>query len=68
VESQFGFFPRKLRATHAYEGLTPFGPRFLDEGLQLRARALVVDDFFPTLVAFCKVTQPIEHSATLSLA
>jgi hypothetical protein len=49
------------------EGLTAFGPRFLDESLKLRARTLVVDDFFPPLVALCKLTQLIKHSATLSV-
>jgi hypothetical protein len=47
------------------EGLTAFGPRFLDESLKLRAWTLVVDDFFPALVALCKLTQPIKYSATL---
>jgi hypothetical protein len=47
------------------EGLTAFGPRFLDESLKLRVRTLVVDDFFPTLVAVCKLTQLIKHSPTL---
>jgi hypothetical protein len=50
------------------EGLTAFGPRFLDENLKLRARTLVVDDFFPTLVAVCKLTQLIKHSPTLGFA
>jgi hypothetical protein len=49
------------------EGLTAFGPRFLDESLKLRARTLVVADFFPTLVALCKLTQLIKHSATLGV-
>jgi hypothetical protein len=47
--------------------LTAFGPRFLDESLKFGARALVSDDFFPTLVALCKLTQLIKHSATLSI-
>jgi hypothetical protein len=50
------------------EGLTSFGPRFLDESLKLRARTLVIDDFFPTPVAFCKLTQLIKHGATVSFA
>jgi hypothetical protein len=49
------------------EGLTAFGPRFLDESLKLRARSLVVDDFFTTLVALCKLTQLIKHGASLCL-
>ncbi len=49
------------------EGLTAFGPRFLDESLKLRARTLVVDDFLPTLVALSKLTQHIKHGASLCL-
>jgi len=49
------------------EGLTAFGPRFLHESLKLRARTLVLDDFFPTPVALCKLTQLIKHSATLGV-
>ncbi len=49
------------------EGLTAFDPGFLDESLKLRARTLVVDDFFPTLVALCKLTQLIKHGAPLSV-
>ena len=49
------------------EGLTAFGPRFLDESLKLGAETLVFDDFFPTLVALCKLTQLIKHGATLSV-
>ena len=49
------------------EGLTAFGPRFLHESLKLRARTLVLDDFFPMLVALCKLTQLIKHSATLGV-
>jgi hypothetical protein len=61
---------RALRAKSQFvqvERLTPFGPRFLDESLKLGARMLVIDDFFPTLVALCKLTQLIKHSATLSV-
>jgi len=32
------------------ERLTAFGPRFLDEGVKLGARTLVIDDFSPVLV------------------
>jgi hypothetical protein len=49
------------------EGLTAFGPRFLDESLKLRARTLVIDDFFPTPLALCKLTQLIKHGAPLSV-
>src|SRR6266496_4456070 len=49
------------------EGLTAFGPRFLDESLKPGAETLVFDDFFPTLVALCKLTQLIKHGATLSV-
>jgi hypothetical protein len=49
------------------ERLTAFGPRFLDESLKLGAGTLVIEDFFPTLVALCKLTQFIKHGATLSV-
>ena len=49
------------------ERLTAFGPRFLDEGVKLGARTLVIDDFFPTLVTFCKLAQLVKHGATLSV-
>jgi hypothetical protein len=66
--------PAKMRARLAksqlveVERLTAFGPRFLDEGLKLGARTLVIDDLFPTLVALCKFAQLIEHGTTLSVA
>ena len=50
------------------ERLTAFGPRFLDEGVKLGARTLVIDDFSPTLVTFCKLAQLIKHSTTLGFA
>jgi len=65
--------PAKMRARLAksqfveVERLTAFGPRFLDEGLKLGARTLVIDDLFPTLVALCKFAQLIKHGATLSV-
>ena len=49
------------------ERLTSFGPRLLDKSLKLGARTLVIDDFFPTLVALCKLTELIKHGTTLSL-
>ena len=66
--------PAKTRASFAksqlaeVERLTAFGPRFLDEGVKLGARTLVIDYFFPTLVAFCKLTQSIKHCTTLGFA
>jgi hypothetical protein len=65
--------PAKMKALLAksqfveIEGLTASGPRFLDESLKLRTRTLVVDDLFPALVALCKFTQLIKHSATLGV-
>ena len=50
------------------ERLTAFGPRFLDEGVKLGARTLVIYDFSPTLVTFCKLAQLIKHSTTLGFA
>jgi hypothetical protein len=50
------------------ERLTAFGPRLLDEGVKVRARTLVIDDLFPTLVALCKLAQLIKHDATLGFA
>ena len=50
------------------ERLTAFGPRFLDEGVKLGARTLVIDDFFPTLITFCKLAQLIKHGTTLGFA
>jgi hypothetical protein len=50
------------------EGLTAFGPGFLDESLKLRAGTLVIDDFFPTLIALCKFAQLSEHSPTLGFS
>jgi hypothetical protein len=47
------------------ERLAAFGPRFLDEGVKLGARTLVIDDFFPTPVTFCKLAQLIKHGTTL---
>ncbi len=49
------------------ERLTAFGPRFLDESLKFRARTFVLDNLFPTLIAFCELTQLIKHSATLGV-
>jgi hypothetical protein len=49
------------------ERLTAISPRFLDEGVKLGARTLVVDDFLPTLVAFCKLAELIKHGTTLSV-
>jgi hypothetical protein len=50
------------------ERLTAFGPRFLDAGVKLGARTLVIDDFFPTLITFCKLAQLIKHGTTLGFA
>ena len=50
------------------ERLAAFGPCVLDESVKFGARTLVVDDFFPTLVAFGKLTQLIKYRATLSIA
>jgi len=50
------------------ERLAAFGPRVLDESVKLGPRTLVVDDFFPALVAFGKLTQLIKYGATLSIA
>lgn len=49
------------------ERLTAFRPRFFNETLKLRERTFVIDDFFPTLVAFCKLTQLVKDGAPLSL-
>jgi hypothetical protein len=49
------------------ERLTAFGPGFFDEGVKLGARTLVINDFFPTLVAFCELAQLIKRGATLSV-
>ena len=55
-------------ASAEVERFTAFGPRFLDEGVNLGARTLVIDDFFPTLVTFCKLAQLIKHGTTLGFA
>ena len=66
--------PAKTRASLAksqlgeVERLTAFGSRFLDEGLKLGARTLVIDDFFPTPVTFCKLAQLIKHCTALGFA
>ena len=66
--------PAKTRASLAksqlveVERLTAFGPRFLDEGVKLGARMLVIDDFFPTPVTFCKLAQLIKHCTALGFA
>ena len=49
------------------ERLAAFGPRFLNESVKFRARTLVVDDFFPTFVPSCELTQLIKYSAALSV-
>ena len=47
--------------------LTAFGPRFLKEGLKLRAQTLIVDNFFPTLITLCKLTELVIHGAAFGL-
>lgn len=47
---------------------TAFSSRFFNEGVKPPPRALVVDDFFPTLVTLCKLAQLIKHGPTLSFA
>ena len=47
------------------ERFTAFGPRFFDEGLQLRVRTRIAYNLLPMLVALCKLTQFIKHSMPL---
>jgi hypothetical protein len=47
--------------------LAAFSPRSFNERLKFRARTLVVDNFFPTLVALGKLAQLVIHGAAFGL-